>query len=59
MERILNESKDQFINSHPLDDYIDHQTHDVSTQNVKQDFEQQFNEQDLKKLIQLVNKSNH
>ena len=47
--------KDQFINSHPLDDYIDHQTHDVSTQNVKQDFEQQFNE----KLIQLVNKSNH
>lgn len=42
--------KDQFINSHPLDDYIDHQTHDVSTQNVKQDFEQQFNEQDLKKI---------
>ena len=42
--------KDQFINSHPLDDYIDHQTHDVSTQNVNQDFEQQFNEQDLKKI---------
>ena len=42
--------KDQFINSHPLDDYIDHQTHDVSTQNVKQDFKQQFNEQDLKKI---------
>lgn len=42
--------KDQFINSHPLDDYIEHQPHDVSTQNVKQDFEQQFNEQDLKKI---------
>lgn len=42
--------KDQFINSHPLDDYIEHQPHDVSAQNVKQDFEQQFNEQDLKKI---------
>lgn len=59
--------EEQFINSHPLDDYIDQQQLNTNTTNnpnlsqntIAEDFERQFNENELKKLILLANKLNH